>query len=400
MSKHEQIHPKIFLYAWVMLVIGIVMLVLSYFVWQQISYSVRVKKEYFLLLLAFIPLGGLRVLYLSLRSFYSVAKLGRLPMRLDPSPGSIGGDIGGVIECKKLINEPIEIVLNCMEVSWFGSGNHRRRNDSPKWQRNGYTRSQSTGMGSLLTFCFKDVPDDLPPTTEPNSSQYHYWMVELKLPKSVTPLAVSYKIPVQLSNTPSSAFNFDSSELPEMQSQRGIKAFLPFINDEQYEYGYFQYGLMDWVLTLMGSTFLGVGVFIAIQSLAEQSWMALPMYAMSAVFVLLGGLLALFGFLGLTTKTRITIADDYFTYQQKTLGFQRKNWQVFYKDIKQVVQESAGSSSNSRGSRTKYYRVIAEAKIDNRIRKIPLAKALKSSIAVDDVLSFYTEKIKAERNEN
>lgn len=405
MSKESKVIYSSFSYTiWVSLIFSLLFLILGVVFWEKAYHLVFVEKTYLALGILVFPFAGIFGVYKAVKHLLIKWRLGKMPLVLDPLPGSIGGDIGGLITCKSLVNEPVELVLSCMD----SEQNSESSFDSPLWQRNGYARTEGVSEGARLSFCFKDIPSDLPSTTskaEKNQARqkhrnnqrltnysFYYWMLEVKLPRSICPWSISYKIPVRNEQALSSSIDFDSSNLPEFEEQRGIRSFLPFIDENTYQYGYFCSGFMSWSMVLFGLAGIAFGAFVGFQAGNQSGFDSGMMYLMALVSI---GLSSVFFFSGLTellSKTTVILRENNFIFKQTLFGFQRKHWDVSYRDIQDITAKKNGSSSTQRGGMQQFYHIVAKIKVKEKTKKITLAYNLNNSMQADDVLSFFDEK--------
>lgn len=128
---------------------------------------------------------------LRLRSWLTI---GRMPLVLNPFPGSIGGDVGGSIECnlpaQQLNAQPLYLTLTCYH-SYPGK---EQRIEVKRWTRDCMAEVLEAGGKQLLQFRF-ELPQNLPETSE-KSDNYHFWQLELHAEISGHKIDRNYQIPV------------------------------------------------------------------------------------------------------------------------------------------------------------------------------------------------------------
>ncbi len=149
---------------WLMLVISVVFIGLSAIPAMMYEEQLQKQNYWFLLTLLF-PLIGLSVVWNTLKILREWMRFGEITVRLDPYPGSVGGDVAGVIELKEPFSpdNQYEVALACFISSDSKSESNNESSEKLLWQEEGIAHAESTVMGTLLRFAFSP-PNDLPPT--------------------------------------------------------------------------------------------------------------------------------------------------------------------------------------------------------------------------------------------
>jgi len=145
-------------------------------------------------------------------------RFGRVTYVMDPYPGSIGGDVGGYIELKRLSfsdvkprENPFKITLECVYTYMSGSGKNRSRSESIKWAEEGKPEIQRSATGLMLLFKFS-VPGHLPEASVKQAGDYYFWRLKIVGDLSGFDLKRNYNVPVFVGSETSSNVRNDISE--------------------------------------------------------------------------------------------------------------------------------------------------------------------------------------------
>lgn len=149
------------------------------------------------------PLIGLWLIIHAINKRREWRHFGPALLRLDPFPGSIGGDVGGTIDISRRLpsDAVIEVVLSCVHVNERRSGSDRETDRTIVWQDRQSVHSEPRAKGSVIKFCFA-VPEALPLSSKMELPSYHEWRVELQCKLPGIDLERDYTIPVFPAATP------------------------------------------------------------------------------------------------------------------------------------------------------------------------------------------------------
>ena len=159
------------------------------------------QNNYLALIGLLFPVIGLGMLYKAIIMTLEYHHFGKLPLTLDPWPGSIGGHVGGRLLVKKLdYRRALEarsllVKLECVYSYLSGSGKNRSRRESIKWAEQGQPEITPAPQGVNLGFRF-DVPEGLPPADVEQTGAYHFWRLGISAEVPGIDLDRSYNIPV------------------------------------------------------------------------------------------------------------------------------------------------------------------------------------------------------------
>jgi hypothetical protein len=144
------------------------------------------------------PLAGFWLLSVAIRKTLQVRRFGEVELRMDPLPGSLGGEVGGVLEVPVSFRpgDVFAVTLRCQRVT-------RRNNSSNQeviWQETGRAVAAPGNIGTRLAFRFA-VPATLPPSSDDPAGS-HQWTVRLTADLPGIDLDHSFVIPVVATDPP------------------------------------------------------------------------------------------------------------------------------------------------------------------------------------------------------
>lgn len=160
--------------------------------------EVREKGNYPALIGLLFPLVGMGLLVRSIRQTLRWKKFGHAPVKLDPFPGSIGGQVGGAIELAYPYDQSIQFVVTLSSIYSYesGSGKNRSRSEKVKWQDTAAAHSEMGIYGTRIIFCF-DVPEGLAASDAGiKGSDYYLWRLNLRASVPGIDVDNDYEIPV------------------------------------------------------------------------------------------------------------------------------------------------------------------------------------------------------------
>lgn len=330
------------------------------------------------------PFVGLCLLFWAAKTTLEWKRFGATPMTMDPFPGSIGGDVGGEI----LIDTPYdpaalyEVTLNCINSHMSGSGEDRSRREKVIWQDKGYAQAHPTMRGVGLQYRF-EVPDGLPESEE-HGDNYHLWRLNLHGDMPGVDLNRSFEIPVYRNaeksrHTAILSTQHQPAGIPEI----GAEVLLPLTqtgNRVDIYYPMLRKPLSAFVLILFGGIFNGVGVFLWKQT-AQQGF---PLYLMSGIFTLAGGLIVLAGLYALFNSLHVQFDGRSLTAIRRILGVPISNKSAAYSLIRAIEIKHTGSSQSGNTHHINY-QVIAKTASGN----IVLAEGLDAHSKAERVVEYF-----------
>ncbi len=163
-------------------------------------------------------LVALLLILQTLRITFRYRRFGRVEFVMDPYPGSIGGDVGGYIDVKRLPYAELDpsakqfkVTLECVYSYMSGSGKNRSRSESIKWAEEGAAEVQRSVSGVMLSFKFS-VPEHLPEASVAQNGDYYFWRLKVYGDLPGFDLKREYNIPVFATNQKSTTARNDISE--------------------------------------------------------------------------------------------------------------------------------------------------------------------------------------------
>lgn len=152
--------------------------------------------NWMILLVLLFPLAGLWLAYMAWKTWRNWRYYGPAPLYLNPEPGQIGGDIGGLITLnRRLDKEHWSVTLQCVRIRISGTGKNRSRHERVLWQADQVPEVRHSADGSEVLFCL-ETPSELPATDDKGSNQIE-WRLLLTGPTEPIPLERSYTLPAQ-----------------------------------------------------------------------------------------------------------------------------------------------------------------------------------------------------------
>ena len=349
------------------------------------------RDEGLVVLVALIfPLIGLGLLAYAIKLSLQWRRFGVTPLRMDPFPGAIGGDVGGEIKVNLRYDPRMrcDVTLSCIHSYVSGSGKNRSRRESIKWQDSGYAKIIPGSNSVRLQFRFT-VPEGLP-QSEQKSDSYYLWRLDIESELPGTDLSRSFEIPVFDVDEKQSSLVIDSvSYQPAGMVDSPVESLLPIVNSSPSSLELYYPMMRKPITSLMGivfgGLFAGTGIFLWIEA-AQEGFM---LYIMSAVFSLFGGIICIAGIYSLFNSLRVRFDGKAIHVVRKFMGLSLKKLQLPYSSITDITTEK-GSSSTQKGSKHQIqYDVIAHTAEG----KFVLAEHLTSHSKAMRVVEYFQQRI-------
>ena len=144
------------------------------------------------------PLVGAGLLIHAVRKTLEWKKFDKIPVVLDPFPGSIGGQVGGTIELRYPYNSATKFIMTLSNIysHQSGSGKNRNRREKMIWQDTAIAYTESGIYGTRIVFRF-DVPKGLNASdAAKDGTNYYLWRLNLKAELPGVDIDRNYEIPV------------------------------------------------------------------------------------------------------------------------------------------------------------------------------------------------------------
>lgn len=153
-----------------------------------------------ILFLAAFPVIGFGLFIYTIVITFQQSRFRGLRLILDPYPGSLGGQVGGILDLNslsvaELTNNPFKVTLECIHVRGPDGAKRNVQRTQVGWSESGKAELSSTYSGTRLTFCF-DAPKRLPPTTIDRREHFNYWLLTVSAKLPGADLNQNFDIPV------------------------------------------------------------------------------------------------------------------------------------------------------------------------------------------------------------
>ncbi|MFZ5723551.1 MAG: DUF3592 domain-containing protein [Pseudomonadota bacterium] len=147
---------------------------------------------------------GLALLAWAIHATLAARRFGEPVLRLDPHPGSIGGDVGGMLDLPVPHDgsRTFAVTLACVHVYARRSGKDRETRRDPVWSDTRHFLSEPTVDGNSRVHFLFAVPEGLPVSTPP-SDDCHEWKIDVDCALPGVDLSRSFAIPVFATTTKS-----------------------------------------------------------------------------------------------------------------------------------------------------------------------------------------------------
>lgn len=162
------------------------------------------------------PLIGVGLMLLTYVMAKRWQRFGYTPLQMDPYPGAVGGQVGGVIDVPLPFdpNRQFKTSLTCIHSYLRGSEENQERREEIIWQSSGFAYTRDHGGATRLEVLF-DVDEGLPASDLPSTADYHLWSLRVQAKGSNVKFDRSFEIPV----FPTGA---TSSQLRELSTEHNL----------------------------------------------------------------------------------------------------------------------------------------------------------------------------------
>lgn len=301
------------------------------------------------------PLIGVGLMFLTYAMAKRWRRFGYTPLQMDPYPGAIGGQVGGVIDVPLPFdpNRQFRTSLTCIHSYLSGSGENQERREEIIWQSSGFAYTRDHGAATRLEVLF-DVDEGLPPSDVPNTADYHLWRLRVQATGSDVEFDRSFDIPVFPNGATSSQLRKLSTEHNLAMSDR-LEAIESVLDLQQVPGGveifyppYRKPALK--VLGLMTGTILLLGGIVA-------GFRGAPMIGSWAASAL-GFITAVLSVYWLAVSLRVRLVDTCLTVEKRLWG-RRVGGRVVNRHELRGLRVDQGASVQTGQTYTVYYRLQA-----------------------------------------
>lgn len=138
---------------------------------------------------------GAGLLWWAVVATLGARRYGNLTVRLDPHPGAIGGDTGGVVDLRLPADAIVTMALSCLHVYTRRTNKGSETRRDPVWSDTRHFFGEPLGDGTLRVYFRFPVPAGLPASTPPSSDHY-VWSLHLAADVPGVDLSRDIEIPV------------------------------------------------------------------------------------------------------------------------------------------------------------------------------------------------------------
>lgn len=342
------------------------------------------------LLVLLFPAVGLMLLGWAIKKTLEWRRFGVTPLRMDPFPGAIGGDVGGEI----LLNIPFdpqmacEVTLSSLRSYISGSGKNRSRHESVEWQDSGYAKVERAANGLRLLFRFT-VPQGQH-ESEGRSDSYYLWRLNLKAELPGVDLDRDFEIPVYATGEHARAITIDSArEVPHGVEKPRAESLLPIRRNgmvQELYYPMLRRPARAVLGILFGAAFAGVGLFLWGEAVSNGGML----YVMSAVFTLAGSGIVLGALYSAFNTLRVELDGHRLRVTRSVLGIAISSKQAAYHEVL-TIKEKSGTVKTQQGNKHQIeYQVVAVTPQGELV----LAEQLDSHSKAKLVAAFFRQQLK------
>lgn len=306
--------------------------------------------DYAVAMVYIFPLVGLGLLYWAINATSRWLRFGKTPLQLDPYPGSIGGQVGGVMDVAMpyQLDRVFVVSLSCLHSYISGSGKNRSRRESLVWQTEGLAHSKPYNGKTRLEILF-NVDDNLPASEAQDTSSYHFWRLHVHCQLDGADLDRNFEIPVFPTGQPAKLLRHLSTDHRLAQDRR-LQEIESVLNLTQIPggitivYPAFRKPLGKLLGMVFGGFFFTAGMVAG----AHGAPLVFPI-----VFGLVGGLIAVTSIYMLLVSLQVEINQQELRAVKKLMGVPFNNRQVGRSDIRHLIIKN--SYSQTSGNKTQQF---------------------------------------------
>ena len=334
--------------------------------WNLISWPTTILAlgsiadgDYLVLLVLIFPVVGTYLAWIWYKGHRSYRRTGPMPLELDPYPGSIGGQVGGIIHCANAgvgnlmgMEKTAKVTIENVHHYETGSGDNRRTKEHVLFE-SAMVPSIEPGQGGLeVRFCF-DLHSDLPVSQPPLDLPRKVWRIRfhavtndgLEIEREYDDVPV-FATKQQSAIKDAQAYAAMSTATLDAKEQL-VESVLDFKPDERGQklfYPAFRNQSMLFLVAI-GLVFLGIGL-------------AIPSLIFNIVFPLIGGILTLGGIYSFANSLEVRVGAEGITSKRRLFGYNFQPQFVPSYSFKHFKKKESSSSSSGKKTTT-YYKIIA-----------------------------------------
>jgi hypothetical protein len=294
----------------------------------------------------------------------SWCRFGELKIQMDPSPGAIGGQVGGSLELPLAFDSRhrFPVTLACLQRNRIDrSGDGDSYEERVIWQAEGLATASSSLRGTHLSFCF-DVPNNLP-ASEPASKSYHYWRLTLKAEPPELRLNRQFELPVFPTGERAARAVPLSTDHPDIGVEQEVELdsvliMQPVPGGVELDFPMFKHVGSNVTIVAMGLVFGGIGIGL---------WFAPNAPAFLAVlFILMGSTILVAGLYALFRSLRVRLDHDGITNRRYWLGIPAGSTYAPRSEVVRLCVKVTGRD-DSNGKQTEFFAIEAHTAVGKKL---------------------------------
>ncbi len=338
--------------------------------WNLVSWPVLIaalpdilaEKNYVALVVVLFPIIGMFLIFWAVKQRRDWRKFNKVPLVLDPFPGSIGGDVGGTFALKAPYDQQaqFDVTVSAFRVSRDSEGD---RKETVLWQDSMPAAIRQSADGMQLAFRMP-VPHDQQESSLDEDSGIH-WRVNLRGESAEGAIDRDYSIPVFATVESSDALNEDEIEQVDRTSadraERAVRQLAEFTFDHNGQQVFFPAGR-----SLEVAAGLGIGGAIFGVAGTALAWTGEGVI-LGGIFAFIGLVLLLLGLYLGGNSLQIKKRSGELQSVRRVLGLPVKRRTLPTASVSKLVTET-GMSSSSGTRHTVYYNLNIVDRDGNKIR--------------------------------
>jgi hypothetical protein len=377
-------------------------------IWNAISIPISIiilneelqNENTWILLILLFPLIGAGLFISTIIKTIEYRKFGVIDLAMDPFPGSIGGDVAGVIEIKRRYehNTLYKIAISCshVKISSSGSGSNRSssRHEKLIWESETIAESEPGRNQTLLSFKF-EVPDGLPEST-PSSSDFYEWKIYLNAEVAGVDLNRTFIIPVYATAEKSKEIKSLSPRVDMGNNDDKIDKIVTIsetMTGTNYYYSPGRGIKPSIVLVLVGTAFAAAVFFMLQQGFSRDGFgfESIVLIPMSLIFGLSSLAMIAFAFYLTFNSLSIDIDSDKIISRRKILGMTVSHKEILSSEIIRIEKKNTMQSTNANSAPTVWYGIYAHGRLG---KKVKIAESLIGAKMADYFVEELKKKVK------
>ena len=345
----------------------------------------RKAQEDPLTLIAFIfPLAGIGLIGAACHATRVKRRFGETPLVLDPFPGSLGGQVGGIIDTSIPFDpeQRFDVSLRCIRSYMSGSGKSRSRKETIRWSGDGICHAEADGAATRLRFRF-DVPCGQPASDAKKDKDYILWRVQISCEMEGPDFSRGWVIPVFdtgqatsgiATGTESHHDTFDvamkgvESVAEIRQVPGGIEAWYPA----------FQRPAQGIVSLLFGLIFLAIGIGVGLSRNA---------LLIAIAFSLIGGVIAFYGVYYLGKALMVSVTQEEIKSRRYLYGYRFATRSISKAELLKLEIKQAATIQSGKKT-TVFYQILAYG-TEGKRKPIVVGERLASRAEAELILESY-----------